>query len=894
MPGQNKQLNTLTTAVIIAVLVSSASTALAFQWSDWNMTGHVKDSMALLDVSEPVLSLQQQADNVLLAYGRFTLKQQERVLGQVAGTAVDVIPAKAGIQSQSSSSGSPIKHALDSDRGSGMTQPITQEVTKVIKEIKNYTVKASLTEQELVGLVSQSQILQDILRGPKGEKGDAGVSVSYTLPTSTNTSSIGTIAGFTHLSGQDISAQTLTISGTTTLTSITNNLSIFAATTSAQLAGVISDETGSGNLVFATAPTLITPILGDATATSIAASSATSRMSIGNILAASTGLQIGNSGFIGTSQYGINIVTTGSSSATNTLRGLAIGLSTQAASFTVPDLFNIIVNDASKGAGSTITNQFGVYVGGLTSGTNNYGFYGGVVAAANRYNLYMPGTAQNYLAGNLGISIASPTEKLHIGSGGSLIVDSGNMYSPFGGFGRYQNYLTYSEQINNAAWVKSGGGTPTVNANAAAGPDGATTADEIVWTNPTAGTETVNQDTGINPASKTYTVSFWIKQGTTATVTNTRVRLLAGATSATGHPVALSVPTNWERRSFTVTWGAGDTGNLNFRFEQQTDHGAGRMLIWGVQVEEASTSNIYARTEATAITGVQRSLVAQSSGNILLNSGNVGIGMSVPTSKLEINGDIRITSGSGGKMYFADGTSRDSAGAVVQTSTSTGTQNDFAVTDARHLILRLNNASLLTITGFTAGANGDIIDVVSVGAGNVEFSPQTGSTAANQLINFATVGNTPLKAGFGTARYIYDGTTARWRLVKHEQGGWITPTFSAGDYTGTDGGSWTVDAGDVQECKYWLQGRILTVSLRVVTTSVGGTPGALRRAIPGGFTDFGADYAQVLSYGTDNSSTNIAIRLDVNVYIEALPLNNSWANSTNNTIVNYKAIFEVD
>jgi hypothetical protein len=42
-------------------------------------------------------------------------------------------------------------------------------------------------------------------------------------------------------------------------------LSQFAATTSAQLAGVISDETGTGALVFATSPTLVTPILGTPT-----------------------------------------------------------------------------------------------------------------------------------------------------------------------------------------------------------------------------------------------------------------------------------------------------------------------------------------------------------------------------------------------------------------------------------------------------------------------------------------------------------------------------------------------------------------------------------------------------------------------------------------------------
>ncbi len=41
----------------------------------------------------------------------------------------------------------------------------------------------------------------------------------------------------------------------------TDNLSVFTATTSAQLAGVISDETGSGLLVFGTSPTIVTPTI---------------------------------------------------------------------------------------------------------------------------------------------------------------------------------------------------------------------------------------------------------------------------------------------------------------------------------------------------------------------------------------------------------------------------------------------------------------------------------------------------------------------------------------------------------------------------------------------------------------------------------------------------------
>ena len=46
---------------------------------------------------------------------------------------------------------------------------------------------------------------------------------------------------------------------------VANPLSQFAATTSAQLRGVLSDETGTGLAVFATSPTLVTPLLGTPT-----------------------------------------------------------------------------------------------------------------------------------------------------------------------------------------------------------------------------------------------------------------------------------------------------------------------------------------------------------------------------------------------------------------------------------------------------------------------------------------------------------------------------------------------------------------------------------------------------------------------------------------------------
>ena len=62
------------------------------------------------------------------------------------------------------------------------------------------------------------------------------------------------------------SSSTTTLNGTTipaskTLAVTTDKLNVFAATTSSELAGVISDETGSGALVFGTSPTLGTPTI---------------------------------------------------------------------------------------------------------------------------------------------------------------------------------------------------------------------------------------------------------------------------------------------------------------------------------------------------------------------------------------------------------------------------------------------------------------------------------------------------------------------------------------------------------------------------------------------------------------------------------------------------------
>jgi hypothetical protein len=170
------------------------------------------------------------------------------------------------------------------------------------------------------------------------------------------------------------------------LTSATNNYGFY---------GAIASGTGRYNLYM----------------NGTAANYLAGKLGIGTLPFSDTsGISVGSTLTGGTTQNAVNVYTTASSDVTNSARGYISAIGTTAAAFTLGSIQHFSANQLTIGAGSTASAQYGFIANNsLTGAVNNYGFYGVIASGTGRYNLYMAGTADNYLAGNLGVGTTSLT-----------------------------------------------------------------------------------------------------------------------------------------------------------------------------------------------------------------------------------------------------------------------------------------------------------------------------------------------------------------------------------------------------------------------------------------------------------------------------------------------------
>ena len=191
--------------------------------------------------------------------------------GSTSGTITVLASAVAGSNSLT------LPAATDTLVGKATTDTLTNKTINLTSNTLTATsaqLAAAITDETGSGLVVFNN-------SPTLITPTLGAATATSINGLTISSSTGTL---TIANGKTLTASnTLTFTGTDTssvafgaggtVAYVADKLSVFAATTSAELAGVISDETGSGALVFASSPTLVTPTLGAALATSITATS---------------------------------------------------------------------------------------------------------------------------------------------------------------------------------------------------------------------------------------------------------------------------------------------------------------------------------------------------------------------------------------------------------------------------------------------------------------------------------------------------------------------------------------------------------------------------------------------------------------------------------------------
>jgi excisionase family DNA binding protein len=287
---------------------------------------------------------------------------------------------------------------------------------------------------------------------------------------------------------------------------------------------------------------------------------------------------------------------------------------------TVTNAYGFYNNPYANSGGGTVTNYYGYHTGAQAIGTNIYGFYGNIAAAANRYNFYAAGTADNYFAGNVGIGTTAPGALLHVSQTSTAVSGTNtNTQStltanpgsaPVAGTsyraGLFQGIITTgnAQDLSNVTLYGLMGQTSTGHTSTLTSALGASIALSANVAHINSGTIT-----------SALGISSIVNNTSTGTITN-----------ATGLSIAS-----------TLNSGGGTiVSNLGILVGAQTAGGNNAGIVIGEATGTNQSNLVIGQT--TIPTGTYS--IYNSSPDQNYFAGNVGIGTTGPTEKLQVSGGI--------------------------------------------------------------------------------------------------------------------------------------------------------------------------------------------------------------------------------------------------------------
>lgn len=244
-----------------------------------------------------------------------------------------------------------------------------------------FSINSNVITTDFAQILNSKTLNSPVINSPTGiVKGDVGLSAVDNTSDATKNSATAT------LTNKSISGATNTITAIPDA-ALTSNISKLNAT-----------ETYSGLKTFS------------------ALAKFTGKVQIGSSASASTNVFSSTNLSGSTTSTGFGLSTDMQTDVTAKGIGFSSAIGT-ATSQIADDIIHFYASQRTFGAGTVITNQAGFKVEStLIGATNNYGFQGSIPAATSRYNLYMNGSAQNYMNGNLGLGVTAPSARLHLGT----------------------------------------------------------------------------------------------------------------------------------------------------------------------------------------------------------------------------------------------------------------------------------------------------------------------------------------------------------------------------------------------------------------------------------------------------------------------------------------------